>query len=145
MKTNDDIISEWEIDCEVNSTQLDSESIKIPKLHAKYVRYLQSYKGKYTLLSNEYDKMKLLRWEYYNGKSSEETLKKYKWEPFGLKVLKADLHNYLSADDILMKKKNNLDDCKETIQMLEDILKQLSNRNFTIKNAIDFLRYTNGS
>lgn len=145
MKKLEDIVDEWETDCEVNSTQLDSESLRIPKLHAKYLRLLQIQKSRLPLVTNRYEKMKLLRWEYYNGKLSEEVLRQYKWEPFGLKVLKADLHNYMSADEVLMPLKNKLDECTETIGMLEDILKQISNRNFTIKNAIDFLRYTNGS
>lgn len=145
MKSIDDILGEWEIDCQVNSTQLDSESLKIPKLHAKYVRYLQNYKSVLSMRSADYEKMKLLRWEHYNGKLPEEVYKKRKWKPFALKVLKTDLHNYLNADEILIEYKERLDECKDAVGLLEDILKQLSNRNFTIKNAIDFLRYTNGS
>ena len=44
MITLDDVQHEWTIDSKIDPELLDEESIKIPQLHSKYLKYLKMEK-----------------------------------------------------------------------------------------------------
>ena len=87
--TLDELQAQVSKDFKLDDTELDSESIKIPLLHNKYLQHF----NKFSLLLKkaEYDHKILVRekWEYYTGKADASV---YKEKPFDLKVLKADVH-----------------------------------------------------
>jgi hypothetical protein len=66
-------------------------------------------------------------------------------EPFPYKVRdKEDLRLYLEADEKLSRIRLKIDYYDTMLRYLEEILKQISNRTYQIKNAIDFRRFTAG-
>ena len=134
----------WEKDCEIDRAELGEESLKIAQLHSKYFKL---YSAERLLLKKLEKDMKLLqkvKFEYYNGILSHDELKERGWDPFSLKVLKSDLHIYLDGDVDIHNAQLKLEYQKEKIDFLENVIKALNNRNFQIKNAIDWAKFMNG-
>ena len=82
------------------------------------------------------------KWEYYTGKSDPEV---YKQKPFDLKVLKNDVHIYINSDEDIQKIQAKIEYQSAIVNYLEQILRILNNRSFTIKNAIEWRRFTSGA
>jgi hypothetical protein len=66
------------------------------------------------------------------------------WEPFQYKLLKADVQEYIDADDNVIESKKLLALQEEKVNYLESIVKSLTTRGYLIKNAIDWKRFTEG-
>ena len=86
--------------------------------------------------------MRLKKYHYYTGKADPEV---YKNEPFDLKVMKTDVHMYLDADDDLSKMRKSLEYSKQTVEYLERTLKNIQDRNWNIKNAIEWRKFKEGA
>ena len=129
-------------DFKIDDTELDSESIKIPLLHNKYLQHL----NKFSLLLKkaEYDHKLLVRekWEYYTGKADASV---YQEKPFDLKVLKADVHIYIDSDEELQKADQKVAYLNVVVKYLEQVLRSINNRTFLIKNAIEWKKFTSGA
>jgi len=123
-------------DFKLDDTELDSESIKIPLLHNKYLQHL----NKFSLLLKkaEYDHKLLVRekWEYYTGKADASV---YQEKPFDLKVLKADVHIYIDSDEELQKADQKVAYLNVVVKYLEQVLRSINNRTFLIKNVRLFI------
>ena len=63
-------------------------------------------------------------------------------KPFNLKILKADVPQYIEADPEVQKLNQKVKYLETVTDFLDRTLKQISNRTFTIKNAIDWKRFT---
>ena len=140
----DEIMSLWEEDSNVDRTALGDESIAIPKLHAKYYRLFMQ--ERMALYKHEADLKVMYRkkHEYYNGTLSNEELQEHGWQPFALKVLKADLPIYIEADPDLINIQSKIAVQKEKVSFIESIIKGLTNRGFQIRAAIDFMKFQHG-
>ncbi|NBW12470.1 MAG: hypothetical protein EBR82_31010 [Caulobacteraceae bacterium] len=141
----EDIQILWDQDSKINPVDLATESLRVPELHNKYYKiYTQE-----RLLLNKWElELKVVykeKYEYYMGIMDEEDLKTNGWEPFALKVLKADLPIYMESDLDMVNTSKKIVLQKEKINFLESIIKNLNNRGFLIKNAIDWNKFTNGS
>jgi hypothetical protein len=73
-----------------------------------------------------------------------EELEALDWEPFQLKLLKADIDTYIEAEDDVIESLKIIALAEEKVGYLESIVKSLSNRGYLIKNAIDWKRFTEG-
>ena len=129
-------------DFKLDDTELDSESIKIPLLHNKYLQHL----NKFSLLLKkaEYDHKLLVRekWEYYTGKADASV---YQEKPFDHKVMKADVHIYIDSDEELQKADQKVAYLNVVVKYLEQVLRSINNRTFLIKNAIEWKKFTSGA
>ena len=129
-------------DFKLDDTELDSESIKIPLLHNKYLQHF----NKFSLLLKkaEYEHKALIRqkWEYYTGKSDPSV---YKEKPFDLKILKSDVHIYMDSDEDLQRADQKTAYLNQVVKYLEQVLRSINNRTFLIKNAIEWKKFTSGA
>jgi len=129
-------------DFKLDDTELDSESIKIPLLHNKYLQHF----NKFSLLLKkaEYEHKALVRqkWEYYTGKSDPSV---YKEKPFDLKILKTDVHIYMDSDEDLQRADQKTAYLNQVVKYLEQVLRSINNRTFLIKNAIEWKKFTSGA
>jgi len=133
-----------EADLKIDETELDSESLRTPQLHSKYLNFLTDEKLKASKLEYDYNRLKKYKWLYYTGKLSEEELADFGWEPFQLSILKTDIDRFLNADEELQLISNKLEYQKSVIYYLENIIKVISNRQWNIRSAIDWIKFTNG-
>jgi len=134
----------WTSDCNIDETELAQESVKIPQLHNKYLIFYSNEKLRFKTQRFEHSKLVKLKKEYYGGKMSQEELEAIDWEPFQHKLLKADVEQYVDADDNVIESKKILALQEEKVDYLEAIVKGLSTRGYLIKNAIDWKRFTEG-
>jgi len=86
--------------------------------------------------------MKREKWEYYTGKADASV---YAEKPFDLKILRTDIDKYLDSDEDLQKQKQKVDYLSTTVDFLDRTIRQIGNRGFTIKNAIDWRKFTSGA
>jgi hypothetical protein len=68
----------------------------------------------------------------------------YNEKPFDIKVLRQDIDMYLDADQELSDLNYNIQSQKEKIFCLEKILRGIEQREFSIKNAIQMLKFDAG-
>ena len=129
-------------DLKINDTELDLESLKTPQLHNQYLKHLTKYKLMLSRAETEYSIMKKDKWEYYTGKADASV---YAEKPFDLKILRTDIDKYLDSDIDLQKQKQKVDYLNTTVDFLDKTIRLISNRGFTIKNAIDWRKFTSGA
>jgi hypothetical protein len=134
----------WEQDSKIDRTELGEESLRIPQLHSKYFKLFSSERLTLRKLEDDYNKLYVLKSEYYNGTICEEDLKMNGWEPFMLKILKSDIPIYMRSDDDLSLLQLRINMQSEKVEFLESIVKNLPARGYQIKAAIDWIKFTNG-
>jgi hypothetical protein len=140
----DTIESEWEKDCEINPIALDSEALDIGKLHNKYLKYYNQTRLYVLQLEDKLADENKLKTMYYTGKLSKEELDEAGLEPFPHKVLRNDVKQYLETDNGVKKIRNKIEYYKIVIEYLKNIIEQINKRNFSIKAAIDWKKFTSG-
>jgi len=140
----EEIENEWSKDSKIDKLSLDEESLKIPELHNKYYKIYIREKIQLKKLKSDLDELIKLKKDYYDGRLSKEELNEYGWQPFNLTILKSEMDTYLNADVDLINKKLKCAAQSEKVDFLHSIIDSVSKRTFVIKNAIEFLRFTNG-
>lgn len=131
-------------DSQIDSTELGIESLKIPQIHGKYLNILTDLKLLLAKQQNDFAIHKLRRWKIYTGKASQEELEAWNEEPFDLDILKTDVDKFMDADPKLIELKSKIAVNEVKVKMVEEFIKALNNRNFTIKSAIDWQKMMNG-
>jgi hypothetical protein len=132
----------WQKDSVIDPDNLHEESLKIPQLHSKYYTIYNTT----TLLREKaretYNKVRLERYNYYTGKAPAEV---YVEEPFPYKVREKDaIERHMSADERLNKIDLKIRYYDIILKFLEDVIKMISNRNYSIKNSIDWHKFVSG-
>jgi hypothetical protein len=140
----EDIQTQWEQDAAIDRSELGEESLKIPQLHSKYFKVFSHERLILKKLEQDYKSMYRKKFEYYNGTMSYEDLKNNGWEPNPLRILKSEAPLYINSDRDIAELQLKIDLQNEKIYLLENIIKSINNRNFMLKNAIDFLKFQNG-
>ena len=137
----DKINEMWKKDSVIDDIMLDTASYKIPQLHQKYLTLLSEF----TLLQKKKQQdLKTLqhhKWLYYSGKASPEV---YEDKPFHYKVMKGDVNNWVTVDDDIQKVEMKLEYYNVLLRTLEEILKQIHQMSFNIKNMITWRSFTGG-
>ena len=132
-------------DLDIDKTELDTESLKTPQLHNKYLIMHSQEKLKLEQLLSEKKIKRKNKWLYYAGKMSEEQLRFYGWEPFDLTILKTDVDRFIDADDDMIKLSAKLTLQQEVVDYLESVVKLISNRQWNIRAALDWIKFTQGA
>jgi hypothetical protein len=124
-------------------TDLGKISMEIPFQHNKYLNYYSDLSQIKTSL--EFESRKLLREkrEYYGGEADAKT---YAEKPFGSHIKTADkMRVYIESDDDLINVEAKIRYIDQILFFLEHVLKMISQRNFHVKNAIEWEKFINGN
>ena len=133
--TFEDLQQEIEKDLAFDETQLDTESLRIPQLHNKYLKHLYSERLVLKKLRNDTGELTRLKYEYYTGKIDETTLKEKGWEPFLLRI---------DGDKDILKIRGRIQLQEERVEYIESVVKGIANRGWVIRNAIDWKKFLGG-
>jgi hypothetical protein len=95
-------------------------------------------------LQYEYKVLRRKKWLYYTGKISQEELEEEGWEPFQLNVLKTDIDKFMESDEDLQNIDIKIKYKETVVDYLQDVIKIINNRQWNIRSAIDWLKFTNG-
>ena len=132
----------WKQDSVIDGDLYCEESTKIPQLHMKYMEFHNTF----SLMKKEkeLDMKRLIKekWFYYKGKAPSSV---YKEMPFDFKLTtKEEINMFIESDDDIMKLQYRIDYIEQTLLYLDSVLRMINNRNFQIKNAIDWEKFKNG-
>ena len=138
----DTIQKMWEQDSRIDPDNLHTESLNIPILHSKYFEIYNTI----ILLKKKAEKQKKnirhQRYEYFTGKADPDV---YLENPFPKKIRdKETLQGYLDSDEKLSQSSLKVDYYDVMLSYLQDIMKMIHQRNYQIKNAIDFQKFASG-
>jgi len=138
----------WAKDCIIENMKLDESSRQTPILHAKYLELLSTVKLQ--LKRAEFSQKTLLKqkWLWYNGKMDHETVLELGWDPDpfdGLKILKGDLHIYYDSDPEIQRSEEKVQYYKTIVETLTDIISNITWRHQTIKNVIEWKKFSSGN
>jgi Recombination, repair and ssDNA binding protein UvsY len=140
----DTIFSYWGEDSKVDRSNLGEAALDISSLHHKYHKIytnerlvLRSYESKLKTL-------KLQKYEFYTQGPTQETVDLgWKLPPSG-KILKQEVANYMEADPEIIELGLKIGLQHEKVELLESIIKTITNRGFQIKTALDYMKFTMG-
>ena len=132
----------WKKDSVIDTDLYCEESTKIPQLHMRYMEFHNTF----SLMKKERElEMKRLireKWLYYKGKAPSKV---YKEVPFDLKLTtKEEISMFIESDEDICKLQYKIDYIEQMLTFLDGVLRQIGNRNFQIKNAIDWEKFKNG-
>ncbi len=140
--TLDELQAQAEKDLSIDDTELDLESLKTPQLHSQYLKTYSTYALMMKKAEGDYSKLHIKKWLFYTGKADPQ---EYKDKNFDLKVLRQDVDKFIDADDEIIRQRQKVEYLKQICHYCESTLKQINNRTFQIKNAIEWKKFTMGS
>jgi hypothetical protein len=139
----DEIMEMWSKDSEIDRTELGEESLRIPQLHSKYYKLFSQERLRLRKMESELKVLKLDKYEFYTQGPTEDTPPEWRLPPRGM-LLKADVPMYMEADKDIIDLTLKLSYQQEKVDYLENAVKSLVNRNWNIRNAIEWHRFTHG-
>ena len=142
--TLDEIFDLWKQDCEINREDLGTSALDIAKLHHKYYRIFSQERLLYKKIESETKKLKLEKYEFYTDGPTSDQLDKGWSLPSKGRILKSDINMYLESDDDLIKMNLKLAYQMEKLDLLESIIRSITNRGFQIRAAIDWAKFQTG-
>lgn len=143
MLTHDELLALWEEDAPIDKLELDSAATEAPKLHHKYLSMLMNLKARKIAISHQLEDLKKTKELYYCGQATSDI---YKEKPFDLKLkTKAGIEKHVNTDPEVVQIEQRIEYINILLEGLNHILEQIKWRNQSIKNAIDWARFTSGS
>jgi len=132
----------WNEDSKIDPDNLHTESLNIPVLHSKYYDIYNTLMLLRKKAEQQRKNIRHERYEYFSGKADPEV---YIDNPFPKKIRdKETMQKYLDADDKLSGVSLKIEYYEVMLRFIEEILKQITNRTYQIKNSIDFMRFQSG-
>lgn len=128
----------------IDETNLNSESLRTPQLHNKYLVMFENAKLQLEKLEFEEKTLRRDKWLYYTGKMGDEDLEVRSWEPFEYNILKTDVPMFLDADSEMQQLRAKISLQTSIVSYLEQVLKIITGRQWNIKAAIEWIKFTQG-
>lgn len=141
----DALMEEWGKDAPINETDPQKSMARIPILHAKYLHIMTHHNLMVKKMQADYHTRRRIKWDYYNGDlNNPEDLATHNLPPMERKIMRADIPQWLDADqelnNILLKKVMH----EEIVDFCKSVIKELSNRTYQLKSYMDWERYVGG-
>jgi len=125
------------------SADLGKISMEIPFQHNKYLNHYTDLSQIKTSLEFEVRKLVREKREYYSG---EADAKVYAEKPFGSSIKTADkMKVYLESDDDIINQEAKIKYIDQMLHFLDNVLRMISQRNYHVKNAIEWEKFINGN
>lgn len=138
------LMDESKTDITIDFLSLENEMARTPTLMSKWLTYYQIQRSKLTIVETEHKKLLALKSKFYMGKMDDDEREKYGWPLEGTKILKADLGMWMDSDDDIIKSKHKYELQTQIIQFIEKTIDQISEKKWTIKNYIEWKKWTEG-
>lgn len=133
----------WTKDSAMDMDNLHEESVlKTNALHAKYFEIYNNIQLLKKKAEQQKKKIRHEKYEYFTGKADPEV---YIENPFPKKIRdKETLQGYLDSDEKISQINLKVEYYQVMSNYLESILKQISDRNWQIRNSIEFMKFSSG-
>lgn len=145
------IRSDWTEDSEVDfqfknkqyTTDLGKLALEIPFQHNKYLNHYTDLSQIKTSLEFEIRKLVREKREYYSGEADAKT---YAEKPFGASIKTAEkMKTYLESDEDIINLEAKIKYIDQMLYFLDSVMRQISNRGFQVKSAIEWEKFINGN
>ncbi len=142
--------AEWAEDSHVDfqfknkeySADLAQVELDIPFCHNKYLNHYTDISQIKTSLEFEIRRLVRDKREYYGG---EADAKVYAEKPFGGRISTQDkMKVYVESDDDVINLEAKIKYLDQMLYWLDQVMKQISNRGFQVKSAIEWEKFING-
>ena len=131
-------------DVQIDNTNLDYEASVIPQQHNKYLSILSDEKLILAKLEADLNVLRRDKWLFYSGKLSSERLKELGWEPFELSLIRQDLDKFIESDSDIIQLSMRIVVQKEKVDYIESVVKLVSNKIWSIRASIEWIKFTQG-
>lgn len=146
--TLEEIMKQWEADSQIDQVNLDNAVIETAKLHSKYLELLNVNKMKLKKRQYQMDILRKDKWMYFGGKMTKQQMdsKGWNYDPFDgcNKPLKNEMDFWMKADKEVQEMQTKIDYSQMVVDALIDIMENIKWRNQSIRNIIDWRRFTSG-
>ena len=142
--------AEWAEDSHVDfefknkqySADLAQVALDIPYIHNKYLNHYTDISQIKTSLEFEFRKLVRDKREYYGGEADARI---YAEKPFGNSIKTSEkMKVYLESDDEVINLEAKIKFLDQMLYWLDQVMKQISNRGFQVKSAIEWEKFING-
>jgi len=141
------ILEEWKNEAEIDQLKLDESSRNTAKLHAKYLEMVTKSRLEKRYFESQLEMLQSKKYRYYMGRMSVDEINRLGWnvDPTdGVKILKGEVDHYFKEDKDLHELSAKIDLIEEIITTLSEIMDTLKWRHQTIRNIIEWTKFTNG-
>jgi len=141
------LLEMWQKDSHIDEMALDEATRESAKLHSKYLDLYSRSKLKLKKLELDFKPILRDKFLHYGGKLSQEELDQKGWDydPLnGLTVLKGDLDKWYDADPIIQEHQLKIAMQEEIVATLKEIMDTIRWRHQSIKNMIEWRKFTSG-
>jgi hypothetical protein len=121
-------------DLYIDDTILVRESLVTPIKHNKYLQILFRERLQLKRLKSDLGKVRLERTNYYNGNAED---------PYEFVLSTTEVKEHVKCDPDFISFEARVAIQEEVVSYLEEVCLILSRRGFSIKNAIDMLKFQN--
>lgn len=125
----------------IDETNLSKESLETSKHYGQMLRWRAEENLRYHKLMGDRKRLAQFKNDYYAGKCDPEV---YKEKPFNRRLIKSEVSEFVDSDPEITDLDAKIVVQKEKVDILNDALKMMKDRQFQIKNAIDHYRMLNG-
>ena len=143
------VLEMWKEDSIIDDLKLDDTTIKMARVHSKYLELITISKMRRKKKDLDYKTLLKDKWLYYEGKLSREQIDEFGWEydPYkGLnKPLKGQMNYYYDADSDIQKMQALVEYDKVLIETLEEIMNTIRWRHQNIGNIIKWRSFEAGA
>ena len=117
-------------------------ALDIPFCHNKYLNHYTDISQIKTSLEFEIRKLVKEKREYYGGEADARV---YAEKPFGNSIKTSEkMKVYLESDDEIINLEAKIKYLDQMLYWLDQVMKQISNRGFQVKSAIEWEKFING-
>ena len=141
------LLDMWKKDAPIDEMALDEASRDSAKLHSKYLELYSIAKLRLKKLELDFKPLLRDKFLHYGGKLSQLELDDKGWEydPLkGLTVLKGDLDKWYDADPLIQEHQLKIAMQEEIVSILKEIMDNIKWRHQSIKNIIEWRKFTSG-
>ena len=139
------MLDAWKVDSKIDETNLILELCRTPQLHATYLNHYVNAKNMMTTAERDFLRLGNLKRKYYKGEMTRDELTKLSWDQYtGLKPSHSEMNSLLEFDVDMIKKAREVNDAKTFVSTTEYILKQIAQRDYSLKSIIEVTKYLNG-
>lgn len=140
----EDLMKEWSQDTIIDSTAIEKETLKISRLHSKYLNIMSYHRHLVRKMEADYKMLKGLREDYYQGHLTQDELNEHGWEPCQHLLTNPQVARKLETDTelnkLLLKKVAH----EEIVSYCENVLKSLNSRTWDLGNFVKYQQLISG-
>jgi len=147
MMNLDDIFAMWKRDSQIDENNLDQATLENAKLHSKYLELHSNAKLQVKRKELAFKILLKDKWLWYNGKMTQDemTAKGWSFDPLnGLKILKGEMDYYYDSDKEIQESQATIEYWKTIEEALKEIMDTIKWRHQSIKNMIEWRKFTSG-